>query len=214
MAVDPRIPPVETIREVTKEVLNRPEFAGPSAWDETVAAVLKAIGKWLHSVASWSAAHPTLGRIVAIALGLVLLACVAHLLYLALGDLLPFGRRREKVPSGGSRWDILEGAGKNWREALEAARKLLQQGDYRRAIWLAHRVLLGLLDEQGAIQFAGWKTNSYYLRECAAGHPWYAAFAELTEIYEQAIYGRRAAPPARAESAVLRVDQLYRESAG
>ena len=40
------------------------------------------------------------------------------------------------------------------------ARDELKEGDVRRAVWIAHRVLLGLLDEQGAIKFAGWKTNS------------------------------------------------------
>jgi Domain of unknown function (DUF4129) len=214
MPVDQRIPPVETIREITKEVLNRPEFAGPTSWDKTIAAFLKSLEKWLNSVASWSVKHPTLTLIATIALVLLMLACVAYTLYLALGDLLPFGRRREKATDSGARWDILKGAGKNWREALEAARKSAKEGDCRRAIWLAHRVLLGLLDEQGAIRFAGWKTNSYYLRECAAGHPWYSTFAELTELYEQAIYGKRAGSPARAESVVLRLDQLYKDLGG
>jgi hypothetical protein len=213
MAVDPRIPPAETIREVTREILHRPEFSPLSSWQEFILSLLKALREWFHSIANWSAENPTLAKIVAITLGLLLLACVAHLLYLALGDLLPFRKRKDKAPVSGPRWDILEGTGKNWREALDAARQLLKEGEYRRAIWIAHRVLLGLLDEQGAIRFEGWKTNSHYLRECAGGHPWYAPFAELTEIYEQAIYGRRPAPSARAESAVLRVDELYRERA-
>jgi hypothetical protein len=213
MAVDPRIPPADAIRKVTKEILNRPEFSAPESWPQFILALLKSLRDWLNRVAAWSAENPMLAKIVAVVLGLLLLACVAHLLYLALGDLLPFRRRKEKATDPAARWDILEGAGRNWREALDAARRLLKEGEYRRAIWIAHRVLLGLLDEQGAIRFEGWKTNSYYLRECAGGHPWYSTFAELTEIYEQAIYGRRPAPPARVESAVLNVERLYGERA-
>jgi len=208
MALDP-----EAIREVTKEVLSRPEFAGPNAWQEVIAAILKELAKGLTAVTAWSAENPRLATIVSVILGLILLALLLHIVYLSLGDLLPFRRKKETRSAAAPRWDILEGKAKNWREALELARAMLAEGDLRRAIWLAHRVLLGLLDEEGAIRFEGWKTNSQYLRECAAGHPWYGAFAELTDIYEQAIYARRAAPPARAESAVLRVDELFRERA-
>jgi hypothetical protein len=73
--------------------------------------------------------------------------------------------------------------------------------------------MLGLLDERGAIKFAGWKTNSYYLRECAASHPWYATFAELTEVYEHAVYAQRGAAAASVERLVYRVDSMTKESA-
>jgi len=78
----------------------------------------------------------------------------------------------------------------------------------RRAVWIAHRVLLGLLDEQGAIKFAGWKTNSHYLGECARSHPWYAIFAELSDLYERAIYARLLPPADAAEALLVRVNRL------
>ncbi|MGH7855129.1 MAG: DUF4129 domain-containing protein, partial [Candidatus Binatia bacterium] len=65
-----------------------------------------------------------------------------------------------------------------------------------------------LLDQQGAVQFAGWKTNSHYLRECAPAHPWHATFVELTELYEQLVYASRHISTDVVEALVLRVDGL------
>jgi hypothetical protein len=204
-------PSPETIRHVTREVLSRPDFSAPSTWEEMIASLVKAIGEGLKGFASWASNHPELARVVAVVLVVALLGCLAHLLYLILGDLLSFGRKEAAAPIRPSRWDILEGTAKNWREALEVARRMIKEGDARRAIWIAHRVLLGLLDEQGAIRFARWKTNSHYLKECARSHPWYGTFAELTEAYEQAIYAHRVAASSSLESLVVRLDQFCTE---
>jgi hypothetical protein len=143
---------------------------------------------------------------------LLLIACLAHLLYLSLADVLPLGRKRDSATARPAHFEMLEGAANDWREALQVARRMLKENNPRRAIWIGHRVLLGLLDQQGAIKFAGWKTNSHYLGECAQAHPWYATFAELTEIYEKAVYARRNAPVGIAEALLLRVDRLYGET--
>jgi hypothetical protein len=209
------IPPPEQIRETTNAILARGEFAEPSRLHEMVFEFLQALKQWLDRLASWTEAHPDIARAVFIAALVVLLACLAHLTYLALADVLPFGRRRNQpAPSPGARWDILEGSAANWREALELARAMLRQGNSRRAVWIAHRVLLGLLDEQGTIKFAGWKTNSHYLAECAREHPWRATFAELTELYEGAVYADRAAAPDAAESLLTRLDGFCRDAGG
>jgi len=205
------IPTPEAIRDATREVLNRPEFSAPSSWHDMLISLLNAIGEWLKSLASWSAKNPDLARILAIVLALVSLVLLAHILYLALGDLLPFGRRKAAAPTRPSQWEILEGTARNWWEALAVARRMLEEGNTRRAIWIAHRVMLGLLDERGVIRFAGWKTNSHYLRECAKDDPGYATFAELTEAYEQAVYAHRVTAPSSAESLVRRVDQFSHE---
>ncbi|MGH7844861.1 MAG: DUF4129 domain-containing protein [Candidatus Binatia bacterium] len=209
----PRIPTPAAIRDATREVLDRPEFGAPSSWNEMLISLLNAIGEWLKSLASWAAQNPDLARILAIVLVLVSLALLVHILYLALGDLLPFGRRKAAIATRLSQWEILEGAARNWREALEIARRMLDEGNTRRAIWIAHRVMLGLLDERGRIRFAGWKTNSHYLRECAKDAPGYATFAELTEVYEQAVYAHRVTAPSAVESLVRRVDQFSYERA-
>ncbi len=209
-----QIPTPERIRDATQAVLARAEFAEPSRWYEIVIEALNAIKRWLDSLGQWSEANPALARVFFIIALLVLLACLAHLFYLALADVLPFQRKKNRADTRQTRWDILEGAATNWRDALKIAHGLLRDGNLRRAVWIAHRVLLGLLDQQGAIKFAGWKTNSHYLAECARNHPWYPTFAELTELYEGTVYANRSTPVDTAESLVVRVDQFCNETSG
>jgi len=204
-------PTPEAIREATREILERPEFTEPSRWYEILFEIMRTIKEWLDALAAWSDANPLLARIVFIVALLVLIACLAHLLYLALADVLGFDRSREPKTERTSRWEILQGAAADWREALQLARAMLAQGNVRRAVWIAHRVLLGLLDEQGAIKFAGWKTNSFYLNECSRTHPGYGTFAELTELYENTVYASRSASADAAAALVRRVDQLHHE---
>jgi Domain of unknown function (DUF4129) len=208
------IPSPETIRQATREILNRPEFTEPSRWYEIFAEMLKAIKDWLDALGAWSAANPTLARVLFFVALLILFLCLAHLIYLALADVLPFGRKKDGTTPRATRWEILQGTATNWREALKVAGDMLNEGNVRRAIWITHRVLLGLLDEQGAIKFAGWKTNSYYLGECARSHPWYPTFAELTELYENAVYASRSASAEAADALVRRVGQLCSETSG
>jgi Domain of unknown function (DUF4129) len=205
-------PPAEKIREAARQVLERPEFAEPSRWYQSVIDMINAIRAWLDRLGNWSEAHPALARVLFIIALVILLACLAHLLYLALADVLPFRRKRDSAVARPVRWEILQGAATNWREALELARAMLNQGNPRRAVWIAHRVLLGLLDQQGAVKFAGWKTNSYYLGECAPDHPGRATFAELTQLYDQAVYASRQISSAAAAQLVARVDRLCGEA--
>jgi hypothetical protein len=209
-----QIPSPEVIREATREILSRPEFTEPSRWHEFFLEMFKAIKQWLDALGAWSEANPILARVLFIVALVVLLACLAHLIYLALADVLPFGRKKDRTAPRSTRWEILQGTATNWQEALMIARDMLREGNVRRAIWIAHRVLLGLLDEQGAIKFAGWKTNSQYLGECARSHPWYPTFAELTELYENAVYASRSAPANAADALVRRVGQLCSETSG
>ena len=204
----PAIPAPEQIREATRAILERPEFAEPSGWHQTLWKILLAIKEWLDRMGGWSEAHPALARAVFILGVVIILACLAHVLYLALADVLPFRRGRTIATAQPPRWEIFAGAAKDWREALQLARAMLKEGNPRRAIWIAHRVLLALLDQQGAVRFAGWKTNSHYLRECAPAHPWHATFAEVTELYEQLVYASRPISVDVAEGLVSRVDRF------
>ena len=208
------VPSPEIIREATREILERPEFTEPSRWHEIFLEMLKAIKEWLDALGAWSEANPILARVLFVVALLILLACLAHLLYLALADVLPFGRKKDTTTARSTRWEILEGTATNWHDALQVARDMLKEGNARRAVWIAHRVLLGLLDEQGAIKFAGWKTNSHYLGECARSHPWYPTFAELTELYENAVYASRSAPANTADALVSRVGEWCSETSG
>jgi hypothetical protein len=209
-----QVPSPEVIREATREILSRPEFTEPSRWYEIFLEMLKAIKQWLDALGAWSEANPALARVLFVVALLILIACLAHLIYLALADVLPFRRKKDSAALRASRWEILQGTATNWHEALAIARNVLGEGNVRRAIWIAHRVLLGLLDEQGAIKFAGWKTNSHYLGECARSHPWYPTFAELTELYENAVYASRSAPVKAADALVRRVGELCAETSG
>ena len=206
------IPAPEKIREATRAVLDRPEFAEPSRWHEMLFQILSAIKDWLDKLSAWSEANPTLARILFIIALVLLLACLGHMLYLALADALPFRRKNQDAAFRPARWEILQGAATNWREALTLARAKLNEGDPRCAIWIAHRVLLALLDQQGAVQFAGWKTNSHYLSECAHSHPWRSTFAELTELYEQVVYASRQISADAVETWVTRVDRMCTEA--
>lgn len=202
-----KIPPSEAIRDAVQRVLERPEFAEPPPWNRFLADIMNGIRDWLDWLSGWSEANPALSRVVFIAAAVVLLACLGHLLYLALADTLAFRRRDEPAVGGKARWEILEGTADDWRDALQIARARLVEGDLKRAVWIAHRVMLGLLDEQGAIRFAGWKTNSQYLRECAATHPWRSFFSDLTALYEEAVYASR---PIAAEHVAASVAEINR----
>jgi hypothetical protein len=206
-----QVPDPETIRNVTRQIIDQPEFNEPWPWIEKLVALSNMIRDWLNSLEAWAAANPQLARVLAIVVVILLMLLLIHLLYLAFGDLIPWKRSRSAAQARSARWEILQGAATNWREAAEIALRLLQEGNLRRAVWIAHRVMLGLLDERGAIKFAGWKTNSYYLRECAASHPWYGTFAELTSVYERAVYAQQATAAASIEQLVQRVDAMTKE---
>ena len=109
-----QIPAPDKIREATRAVLDRAEFAEPSRWHEYLIDILTAIKEWLDKLGSWSEANPLLARILFIIALLLLLACLAHVLYLALADVLPFRRKSANKSGRPARWEILEGAAANW----------------------------------------------------------------------------------------------------
>lgn len=206
-------PSAEKIREATRAILDRPEFAEPPRWHEFLFEIINTVKEWLDRLGGWSQAHPGLARALFIVAVVILLVCIGHILYLALADVLPFRRKPDRPAAQRARWEILQGAATDWAEALQVARLMIKEGNVRRAIWIAHRVLIGILDQQGALKFAGWKTNSQYLNECAQNHPWHATFAEATALYEQIVYASRPVAPDAAEGLVLRIDRLCQEAA-
>src|SRR5437773_3137220 len=103
-----QVPSPEAIRVATGEILDRPEFTEPSRWWEIFLEMLKAIKEWLDALGAWSEANPTLARVLFVMALLVLLVCLAHLLYLALADVLPFGRKKDTTTTRSTRREILE----------------------------------------------------------------------------------------------------------
>lgn len=149
----------ETIRRLTHETVNRPEF--PASSPDTQNS-LKALAAFLEriftAISLWSAANPVWAWVVfGILLGLLILL-VVHIVRVGLQS--TGGRSAAGDLRARARWAMLEGAGNSWQEGLRSAFEALERGELRRAVWIAHRVLLGLLDEQGAITFAGFKTNA------------------------------------------------------
>lgn len=178
------------VRATTDEVLRRAEFHNLSDTPWFI-EILSRAREWLLGFGRWANDHPAQGWVVVCILVLVLMALLAHLLYVALGDALPWGGRNRPARSSQFAWTVLEGAASSWRAGLERAQAALAAGDPRLAVWIAHRVLLGLLDEAGAIRFAAGKTNTDYLGECAESHPWREVLARLTGAYERIVYGHR-----------------------
>lgn len=177
----------ETIRRLTHETVNRPEF--PASSPDTQNS-LKALAAFLErifaAISLWSAANPVWAWVVfGILLGLLILL-VIHIIRVGLQS--TGGRSAAGDLRARARWAMLEGAGNSWQEGLRSAFEALERGELRRAVWIAHRVLLGLLDEQGAITFAGFKTNAAYVQECAPQHPFFPTLQALTEVYERVIY--------------------------
>jgi hypothetical protein len=195
------MPGEELIRETTREVLKRPEFAnaGETNWVEVIAGWLR---EWGRGFSRWADAHPALALVVAALLVVVLVALLTHIICVAFGDVWERRRRGGRTGQAKVRWEILEGAADNWRGALLKAREALAAGNHRLALWVSHRVLLGLLNEQEAIRFTKGKTNSDYLAECAPEHPWRPLLVGLTDHYERVVYGHRPADPSALAEAL------------
>jgi hypothetical protein len=205
MQAPPQLPGEEAIRATVNEILSRPEFRASSDLPWYV-EVWRKFREWAEQFNGWMADHPVEGWLVIGLLVIVLLALLAHLAYLALADVWPWQRARASRGPSASSWTILEGAARNWQEALAKARRASAEGNQRLAVWISHRVLLGLLDEQGAIRFAAGKTNTDYLRECASDHPGRQTLAALTEVYDRVVYGQQPGVPAKIDELLGRVD--------
>jgi len=178
----------EIIRESARDILEQSEFRE----EETAYLIQKWLGRfgdWLHSFQDWSAENPFYTWLIIIGLLIVLILLVTHIVYTAFGD--SFGGKKSQAPQSGSgrSMEVLEGKASSWREGLEKARTALTSGQLHEAIWIGHRVLLGLLDEIGCIQFQGYKTNTTYLRELGQQHAWFDLLKRFTQTYETNVYG-------------------------
>jgi len=212
MPTPQQLPNDDLIRATVTEILNRPEF-GASSDLPWYAELLRRLRDWAGQFGDWAVVHPVLGWVVLGLLVLVLIGLLAHLAYLVLGDLLPWSRNRAVRHSSASSWTILEGAASSWEEALAKARQALGEGNHRLVVWISHRVLLGLLDEQGTLRFAAGKTNTHYLHECARDHPWRDTLATLTEAYDRVIYGQQPAAAAHVETLLGQVETCRAQAA-
>ncbi|MFM7201870.1 MAG: DUF4129 domain-containing protein [Myxococcota bacterium] len=200
------------IRAAVNETLARPEF--PPELEAPVRSFFERLGEWLQTmfagISLWSAANPVPAWIVFCILLLLLIAIIVHLIYTLSGG-FNLGVKAARRTSPAS-WEILEGEGRSWAEGLMRAREALERGEHRRALWIAHRVLLGLLDERGLIHFAGHKTNQVYLQECERTAAPYPLLQALTELYEQAVYAAYPVSPENIGQQLQAVQQLSQEA--
>lgn len=178
----------EIIRESARQILEQSEFRE----EETAYVIqkwLSKLGDWLKSFQEWSADNPFYTWIIITGLIIILILLVTHIIYTAFGD--SFGGKKTHLThtGNGRSMEVLEGKASSWREALEKAKSALASGQLHEAIWIGHRVLLGLLDEIGCIQFQGYKTNTTYLRELGKQHAWFDLLNRFTLTYETNVYG-------------------------
>lgn len=193
-------PSREAIRATTSAILERPEFRKSS---ETK-SLLKDLGP----------IDIDLPPLPAPAVWLLLAFFAALLLWLALKlfpAMEPSGPQRTIRKTSSSRWEELDVAPDRWQDALKAVKQAITEKNSRRAVWILHRVFLGLLDKKGAIRFSGWKTNEAYLRECPEADPWRATLLELTRVYDQLVYAHRAVDEGEIQGLVSRVESLGHE---
>ena len=197
----------DLVRETVRQVLSGAEFsrAAEEPWLVTLVRWIREAGE---QFAAWAELHPVSGWLVLVLMILALVALTLHLIYVAMGNVLPWSKSGAKASTRPE--TILEGEADSWQQGLVKARDALAQGNPRLAVWIAHRVLLGLLDENGSIRFARGKTNTDYLRECPRAHPWHETLTSLTEVYDRVVYGHRAVSAAVVESLLGNVITFHR----
>ena len=178
----PSSPTPEAVSKVTQEILSRGEFKhlsdGNSFWD------------WLDKNLDWPSFSPVLPETLLVILVLALAIFIGFMVVSLLqkgssfhGHTSPLGRRDATV--------ALEGSAKSFEEALAMANKAYRQKNWHRALWILHRLFLGVLDERGSIRFEKWKTNSDFLAEISPKDPYRGLFILLNQNYEAVVYGHQ-----------------------
>lgn len=206
---DPNPPAAAEIEQSVDEILRRPEFQGDALTNwvgDMVRWVLDALG----SLGGWAAANPTGRWILIVVLSLILAALLAHMGW-TIWRILP-KRGGLSLSRAGKPWKTLEGRAASWPEALQLARRALSRGDLYGAVWISHRMLLGVLDERGAVEFANWKTNRDYLRECRGHEEGRRLLDRLSQAFDQIVYAHRHAPRGELEGLLNQVDEFYRQA--
>ena len=198
----------EQVRQITHDVLARPEFSDKTTWTQLV---FDHFMRWLDTFARWSARNPDLARALTFVLMGVLVLLVAHIVYVVVREFVSL-RKTDSTRSHRQSPRALEGVAENWDEAFRLARAALDTRDLYKALWITHRVLLSVLDHIGQIRFVRWKTNSDYLHECrdpgAAG----ATLSELTAAYERVIYAHTKFDFEQARNLLSQVEALAVEA--
>ena len=196
----------EQVREITRAVLERPEFrAEPSLFERYVVPLVQ-------EMLSWFAANPELGVLLRFVLVIALVAILVYIAYVIGRE--PGSLRLALTGSraGNSSRKALDEIAPSWNEAVALARDALEAGDLRRALWIAHRVLLSTLDGMDLLVFKRWKTNTDYLDECRDAGAVGGLLAELTVAYDRVIYAHEELDRDTASQLLGRVESLAGEA--
>ncbi len=195
------LPDDPEIEAITQSTLSQPEFQRQSSrgwW----ASLMESVRPWLLSQLSGARGLSSLlaylllaGLMVAVGLALF------SLFSLSSGGLQTLAGLRGRSRA----WRSLEGEAGSWEEALLKARQALAEGRLYNAVWIMHRVFLGLLDQREVVDFAKWKTNRDYLRECPREDPAFPLFATVSHAYDRVVYAHL---PISADRLAELLDQI------
>ncbi len=198
----------EQVRQITHDVLTRPEFQERFPWTQLV---IEQVLRWLRELAAWSQAHPGSAKVLVVVLAIILVALLVHLAYTAVREFASL--RKPTNHRRGGPLPALDGVAENWGEAFQLARAALEAGNLYRAIWVTHRILLSALDRMNRVKFARWKTNTDYLRECREADAASETLVEVTAAYERVIYAHSEFDPRQAARLLKQVEALAGEAA-
>jgi hypothetical protein len=190
------LPPAAEIQRFAQLVLSRAEFR------ETAAAAPGRETIW-RKVADWLIAHRVAGELsLAELLGWITLAGIVLTLVVALVRAFRSRPERSSLRTGahGRMAAAGDGARSPAPGLIARAQAALAAGDGRGSIGLLYQACLALLTETGAATPGPWKTNTTYLRECPPSAPLYPVLRDLTSVYDEVVYGHRAAEPPRIAS--------------
>jgi len=199
----------EQVRQITREVLTRPEFQERFSWTQLVT---EQIWRWLRELAAWSQAHPGSAKVVLVVLAMLLVALLVHLACTAVREFASLRKAAVNHQRSGP-LPALDGVAENWGEAFQLARAALEAGNLYRAIWITHRILLSALDRMDRVKFARWKTNTDYLRECREADAASETLVEVTAAYERVIYAHDEFDRRQAARLLTQVEALAGEAA-
>jgi hypothetical protein len=168
----------DQVREVTREVLSRPEFRVPekSLMERVLDWVLDLVGRLLAALGGSGAG----GIVGLVLLGLVLLGVGVLVARFSRG-LTPSPEVAAAVPAGRRR------SAAEWRAQAEAQERA---GAWREAVRSRYRALVADLASRGVVEEVPGQTAGEYRREVGRALPGAAGeFAGATELFEVAWYG-------------------------
>jgi hypothetical protein len=169
----------DQVREVTREVLSRPEFRMPerSLLERVLDWVLEVTGRLLAALGGSGAG----GIVGLVLLGLILLGVGVLAARFSRG-LTPSPEVAAAVPAGRPR------SAAEWRADAEAQERA---GAWREAVRSRYRALVADLAHRGVVEEIPGRTAGEYRREVGRSLPDAAGdFAGATELFEVAWYGR------------------------